>query len=208
MHSSPPGEQSLSDSQPAKRQLFRSMQTSPDPRCRTPQDEKDSGTQRELLQEASQGLSQELLLQAATGVVVVLVLGVGVTVEGGGVAALVGVGPHPFSALFTPLMSCAMSTWPCEFWNARQALANWPPSAMFTPRMRSLILTMPVLPQSPTQVDCPRAGRERSSNIPPTTSERSACDRRIWRQEHSAGGMWGQSLKRMRADSPDKLECG
>ena len=54
------------------------------------------------------------------------------------------------SALFTPLISSAMVTCPCEFWNAGQALGCALPSAMFTPRIRSAMVTVCVPPQSPT----------------------------------------------------------
>jgi len=54
-------------------------------------------------------------------------------------------------ALFTPWMSCAMSTSPCAFVNARQALGGWWPRTMLTPRTNSLIATVLLPSQSPTQ---------------------------------------------------------
>jgi hypothetical protein len=77
----------------------------------------------------------------SVGVTVVVGVSDGVPVavfvaETGCVFVTVGVGPlawQPSRAFATPLMSCAMSTWPCEFWNAGQALVGCNPSAMFTP---------------------------------------------------------------------------
>ena len=43
-----------------------------------------------------------------------------------------------------------MSTFPWAFSNAGQSLVGWLPSAMFTPVIRSEMLTVPVPPQSPT----------------------------------------------------------
>src|SRR5262245_25019743 len=48
-------------------------------------------------------------------------------------------------------MSCAMSTIPCEFANARQAVSGWTPRTMLTPRVNSLIATTPLPSQSPVQ---------------------------------------------------------
>ena len=53
------------------------------------------------------------------------------------------------SELFTPLMSCAMSTVPSAFSNAGHALAGRVPRAIFTPMISSLIDTAPLPSQSP-----------------------------------------------------------
>ena len=66
-----------------------------------------------------------------------------------GAIAAYAVSPQPFSALPTALTSCAISTWPSEFWNARHALAGWLPSAMPTPVMSSLIETTWLSSRSP-----------------------------------------------------------
>src|SRR5215813_1030774 len=58
--------------------------------------------------------------------------------------------PQPLSALRTPLTSWAISTFPAGSSNAGHAVAGWSPRTMFTPRTRSLIVTMPVPAQSPT----------------------------------------------------------
>src|SRR5215472_9758534 len=56
------------------------------------------------------------------------------------------------------MMSCAISAVPWASSNDGQALEGWLPSAMFTPRTRSLILTIPIPPQSPTHGRCDTVG--------------------------------------------------
>ena len=52
----------------------------------------------------------------------------------------------------TPRISSAIVTMPCMLANAGQLLTGNRPRVMFTPRIRSLIVTWPSSPQSPTQV--------------------------------------------------------
>ena len=75
MHS-PPEPQSLSEVQgESRKHLPASMQTSPEPRCvRLQNSVPDAGAQTELVQEALQGLPQELVLQAGSVVEVVVVV--------------------------------------------------------------------------------------------------------------------------------------
>ena len=104
------------------------------------------------------GVQSFCLLAVALGVrtgVLVGVIGVAVAVTLGVadaelVSVGVGVVGQPFSALFTPVTSCETVTMPLWSSNAAQALGGWLPNAMSTPRMRSLISTLPRPLQSPT----------------------------------------------------------
>ena len=106
MHS-PPEPQSLSEVQgESRKHLPASMQTSPEPRCRRPQ-VPDSGAQTELLQEASQGLPQEPVLQAVTVVdVVVFVVVVVVVVGRVQLGPLPGTGHASQQLAQTPTLPC------------------------------------------------------------------------------------------------------
>jgi len=68
-----------------------------------------------------------------------------------GVCPAYGITPQPVSALLIPLTSCAIGTVPSAFANAGHALAGRVPRAILTPRISSLIDTVPFSLQSPVQ---------------------------------------------------------
>jgi hypothetical protein len=79
--------------------------------------------------------------------------------------------------LFTPVISWLMSTSPWLLRNGGHEPGGSVPSAMLTPRMRSLIETSPRLPQSPTQTarTAPGADNNTAMSTRGRIRVRSAC---------------------------------